>query len=123
MSRGPRFFAAVFDTIAMGAVAFFETGGRFAGTLSDYALWGAVVAAGLCALVIATRGSATLAWAAIGYVVFGGLLTGGSPHLGFVLLAVALMPLVPRPRGSLAAGLAVAAVAAFASRVLITLAP
>jgi len=36
---------------------------------------------------------------------------------------VALMPLVPRPRGSLAAGLAIAAIAAFASVVLIALAP
>ena len=118
-----RFFAAIFDTFAMAVVAYFETGGRFAANLPEYALWGAVVAAAVCALVIAINGSAALAWVAIGYVVFGGLLTRGSPHYGFLLLAVALMPLVPRPRGSLAAGLAIAAIAAFASVVLIALAP
>ena len=118
-----RFFAAIFDTFAMAAVAYFETGGRFAANLPEYALWGAVVAAAVCSLVIAINGSAALAWVAIGYVVFGGLLTRGSPHYGFLLLALALMPLVPRPRGSLAAGLAIAAIAAFASVVLIGLAP
>ncbi len=118
-----RFFAAIFDTFAMAAVAYFETGGRFAANLPEYALWGAVVAAAVCALVIAINGSAALAWVAIGYVIFGGLLTRGSPHYGFLLLALALMPLVPRPRGSLAAGLAIAAIAAFASVVLIALAP
>jgi len=123
MSKGPRLLAAGFDTIAMAAVAYLDTGGRFVGTLADYALWGAVVAAGLCAIVIATDGSAALAWVAIGYVAFGGLLTRGSPHVGFLLLALALMPLVPRPRGSLALGLAIGAASALASRALIALAP
>ena len=118
-----RFFAAIFDTFAMAAVAYFETGGRFAANLPEYALWGSVVAAAVCALIIAADGSAVLAWVAIGYVVFAGLLTRGSPHLGFLLLAVALMPLVPRPRGSLATGLAVAAAAAFVSLLLIAFAP
>jgi hypothetical protein len=118
-----RLFAAVFDAAAMAFVAYFETNGRFAATLEELVLWGAVLAAVLCAVVIATDRSPTLAWVAIGYVVFGGLLTAGSPHLGLVLLALALMPLVPRPGGSLALGLGTAAIAALSARLLIALAP
>jgi hypothetical protein len=115
-----RLFAAAFDTVAMAGVAYVETGGHFAQDLAEYVLWGSVLAAAVCAVVIATNGAA-LAWVAIGYVVFGGLLTPGSPHWGLMLLALALMPLVPRPSGSVALGLGIAAVAAFASRLIIGL--
>jgi hypothetical protein len=123
MGKTARFFAAGFDTAAMGVVAFNETGGRFAATFSEYVLWGSVLAAAICAVVIIVESLAPLAWFAIGYVLFGGLLTAGGPHFGFVLLALALAPMVPRPRGSLSLGIGIAAASAVVSRVLIAYAP
>jgi hypothetical protein len=123
MGRAARFFAAGFDTVVMGALAFNETGGRFAATFSEYVLWGSVLAAAICAIVILADGLAPLAWIGIGYILFGGLLTQGSPHIGFVLLALALAPMVPRPRASLSLGIGIAAVSAVVSRVLIAFAP
>jgi hypothetical protein len=121
--RAARFFAAAFDAAAIGVLAFSETGGRFAATFSEYVLWGSVLAAAICAIVILKERLAPLAWLGIGYILFGGLLTQGSPHFGFVLLALALAPMVPRPRGSLALGIGIAAVAALVSRVAIAFAP
>lgn len=123
MGRAARFFAAGFDTAAMGVLAASETGGRFAATFTEYVLWGSVLAAAVCAIVILADGLAPLAWIGIGYILFGGLLTQGSPHIGFVLLALALAPMVPRPRGSLSLGIGIAAVSAVVSRVLIAFAP
>ena len=123
MGKAARFFAAGVDTAVIGVLAFNETGGRFAATLSEYVLWGSVLAAALCALVILAETLAPLAWIAIGYILFGGLLTQGSPHFGFVLLALALAPMVPRPRGSLSLGIGIAAASALLSRVLIAFAP
>jgi hypothetical protein len=121
--KAARSLAAGFDTIAMGALAYNATGGRLAATATEWVLWGAVLAAAVCTLVIAFDGAAEIAWVAIGYVLFGGLLTSGSPHFGFILLALALAPMVPRPRDSLTLGLGIAAVAAVASRILFALAP
>ena len=123
MGKTARFFAAGFDTIAMGALAYDATGGGFAATATEWVLWGAVLAAAICTLVIVLDSAAALAWAAIGYVLFGGLLTRGSPHFGFILLALALAPMVPRPRDSLTLGLGIAAVAAVGSRIVFELAP
>jgi hypothetical protein len=123
MGKGARFLAAGFDTVAMGALAFNESGGRSPATLAELVLWGSVLAAAICTLVILLEKGAPLAWVAIGYTLFGGLLTQGSPHYGFVLLAIALAPMVPRPRGSLAFGIAIAAVSAIASRVAIAFVP
>lgn len=123
MGTAARFFAAGFDAAAIGVLAYNETGGRFAATFSEYVLWGAVLAAAICAVVILVETLAPLAWIGIGYILFGGLLTQGSPHYGFVLLAIALAPMVPRPRGSLGLGVAIAAVSALVSRVAIGLAP
>ena len=123
LNRLARFFCAGFDTVAMGGIARNETNGRFAQTFNEYVLWGSVLAAAICAIVVATNSLATVAWIAIGYVLFGGLLTPNSPHLGFVLLALALMPLVPRPRDSLSLGIGIAAVSAVAARVAFTFAP
>ena len=123
MGRTARFLAAGFDTAAMGVLAFNETGGRFAATFAEYVLWGSVVAAAICAIVILAEGLAPLAWIGIGYILHGGLLTQGSPHFGFVLLAIALAPMVPRPRGSLSLGIGIAAVSALVTRVAISLAP
>jgi hypothetical protein len=121
--KAARSFAAGFDTIAMGALAYNATGGQVAATATEWVLWGAVLAAAVCTLVIALDGPSEIAWVAIGYVLFGGLLTSGSPHFGFILLALALAPMVPRPRDSLTLGLGIAAVAAVASRILFALAP
>jgi hypothetical protein len=123
MGKAARFFAAGFDTAAIGVLAFNETGGRFAATFAEYVLWGSVLAAAICALVILVESLSAFAWIGIGYILFGGLLTQGSPHWGFVLLAVALAPMVPRPRGSLALGIGIATVSAVVSRVAIALAP
>jgi hypothetical protein len=123
MGKAARFFAAGFDTAAIGVLAFNETGGRFAATFAEYVLWGSVLAAAICALVILVESLSALAWIGIGYILFGGLLTQGSPHWGFVLLALALAPMVPRPRGSLALGIGIATVSAVVSRVAIALAP
>ena len=123
MGKAARFFAAGFDAIAIGVLAWSETGGRFAATFTEYVLWGSVLAAAVCALVILVEGLAPLAWVAIGYILFGGLLTPGSPHFGFVLLAIALAPMVPRPRASLSLGIGIAAVSAVVSRVAIAFAP
>ena len=123
MGKAARFFAAGFDTVAIGILAFNETGGRFAATFAEYVLWGSVLAAAICAIVILIENLAPLAWIAIGYILFGGLLTQGSPHFGFVLLALALAPMVPRPRDSLILGIGIAAVSALVSRVAIAFAP
>lgn len=122
MGKAARVFAAGFNTVAMAVLAYNQTGGRLAST-TEYALWGAVVAAAICAFVIWREEPAALAWVAIGYILFGGLLTQGSPHYGYILLALALAPMVPRPRGSLALGLGVSALAAFVSSVVIALIP
>jgi len=107
---------AGFDAIVMGYAAFIETGGRFSVAPAHLILWGSAVAAAICALVVYAGGAAIVAWLAIGYIIFGGLLTSGSPHWPLLALAVALMPLVPRPRGSVALGLGVAALTAIGVR-------
>ena len=121
MSRRAKFYVAGIDAAIMAVLAYTETGGSLGITPAHLVLWGAVVAAAICALVIAFEGSASLAWAAIGYVLFGALLTNGSPHWTLAALSVALMPLVPRPRASLAFGLAIAVVTALISRTLVGL--
>lgn len=119
MSRRARFFVAGIDAVIMGVLAFSETGGTFGISAAPMVLWGAVIAAALCALVVLVEGSAMVAWAGIGYVLFGALLTNGSPHWTLAALSVALMPLVPQPRGSLALGLLIAVVTALISRTLV----
>jgi hypothetical protein len=116
MGRVGRSIVAGFDAFVMAGVAYVETGGRVALAPAELVLWGSAVAAAICALVVYVAGSAFVAWLAIGYVLFGALLTAGSPHWPLVALAVALMPLVPRPRGSVALGLGIAAVAAIGVR-------
>jgi len=123
LGKAARFFAAGFDTVAIGVLAFNETGGHVAASFAEYVLWGSVLAAAICAIVILVESFAPLAWIAIGYVLFAGLLTQASPHFGFVLLALALAPMVPRPRDSLILGIGIAAVSALVSRVAIVFAP
>jgi hypothetical protein len=121
MSRRARAFVAGVDAFIMAGLAYSETGGTFGTSAAHLVLWGAVAAATVCALVVLVEGPATIAWLGIGYVLFGALLTDGSPHLTLAALALALMPLVPRPRGSLLLGLAIALAAAVIARTLLGL--
>ena len=121
MSRRGKFFAAAIDALIMGVLAFSETGGSFGISAAELVLWGAVVAAAVCAVVVLIDDAASMAWAGIGYVLFGALLTNGSPHWPLAALALALMPLVPRPNHSLALGLAIAVATALIARTLIGL--
>lgn len=118
MSSTMRTAIAAFDAVAMGIFAYARTGG-FGSLGIDLMLWGSAAAAAIAAFVVAMNGSAVVGWAAIGYILFAGLLLGLEPQLLLIALAVALMPVVQRPRGSLALGIAVAVVAAFAWRVAI----
>ena len=122
MGRVARTAVAAFDAVIMGVAAWVETGGRFILSPAHVILWGSAVAAAVCALVIFIDGSALLAWAAIGFILFGALLTG-TPQWPLVALAAAIMPLVPRPRGSLWTGLSVAVVVAFGARLLLEALP
>jgi hypothetical protein len=119
VGRLGRTVVAAFDGAVMAFAAYAETDGRFALIPADLVLYGSAIAAGICAVVIFISGAALLAWAAIGYVLFGALLTSGGPHWPLVALAVALMPLVPRPHGSFLIGLGVACLVAIGTRVVI----
>lgn len=105
----------------MGAFAFSETGGSFGNSAAELILWGAVVAAVVCAVVVLIDGAAVIAWGSIGYVLFGALLAGDGPNWPLAALALALMPLVPRPNRSLGLGLLIASVAALIARVVVGL--
>jgi hypothetical protein len=121
VSRRAKAFVAGIDALIMGVLAFRETGGTFAIDLTDLVLWGAVVAAAVCALVVLLAGPGAIAWASIGYVLFGALPIEGGPNWPLAALALALMPLVPRPNRSLALGLVIAVAAAVIARVLVGL--
>lgn len=121
MGRRGRSLVAAIDAVLMAGVAYAQTGVPRTLDAAVVVLWGAVLAAALCALVISSDGSSVVAWIAIGYVLFGGLLTRGAPHWLLIGLAVALVPLVPRPRGSLVVGLGMAALAAIAARYAVAL--
>jgi len=113
MGRTTRIGVATFDAAVMTFAAFEITGGRIGQPLADEVLWGSAIAASIVALVVAIGGPALVAWAAIGYVLHAALLATEQPNLVLLALAVALMPVAPRPRGSLAFGIVVATVAAF----------
>lgn len=109
-----RAVVASFDAIAMVALAFTLTGGSLADPAANVVVWGSAAAAVVAALVVLTRGPAILGWAAVGYVVFAGVLAGPRPQPLLLLLALAYMPILDRPRGSLSLGLTVAGVTAVA---------
>ena len=111
MSPTLRAGVAAFDAVAMAVYAYEVTGG-FGNIGTDLILWGSAAAAAFAAFVVSTNGPAVLGWIAIGYILCAGLLIAG-PELILVALAVALMPVVQRPRGSLAIGISVAALSAF----------
>jgi hypothetical protein len=119
VGRLGRTIVAAFDAGVMAVAAYVETGGRFAVSPAHLILWGSAAAAALCAVVVYVGGSSLVAWAAIGYILFGALLAGAT-QWPLVALAAALMPLVPRPRGSIVNGLAIAAAVALGTRLVIT---
>ena len=118
MSTNLRAGVAAFDAVAMAIYAYLQTGG-FGNPGIDLMLWGSAAAAAVAAFVVATEGAAALGWIAIGYILFAGLLLVTAPQILLVALAVALMPVVQRPRSSLAFGIVIATLSAFAWRVVI----
>jgi len=118
LSHSTRTLVAAFDAAAMAVFAYLNTGG-FGRLALDLLLWGSAAAAAIAAFIVAMNGPGTIGWIAIGYVLFAGLLVTERPELLLVALAIALMPVVQRPRGSLAIGIATAAIAAFAWRIAI----
>lgn len=100
---------AAFDAIAMIAFAYAATGGSTANAEANVVVWGSAAAAVVAALVVIGTGPAAIGWAAVGYVLFAAFLAAARPVPLLGLLALAYMPILPRPRGSLTAGLAVAA--------------
>lgn len=113
-----RAIAAAFNAIAMVALAMTLTGGTVGTPLAVLVLWGSAAAAVTAALVVLTGGPAPLGWMALGYVLAAAL-APDPPYLVLVLLAVAYMPLLDRPRGSLALGLALAVVSAVILRTVL----
>ena len=120
MSPTLRASVAAFDALAMALFAYLQTGG-FGNPGIDLMLWGSAAAAAVAAFVVATNGPGALGWIAIGYILFAGILLTDAPQLLLVALAIALMPVVQRPRNSLAIGIVVATLSAFAWRVVIEL--
>lgn len=115
-----RAFVAAVDAVIMIGIAY-EAAGLSVG--GHPILWGAALAAVVSALVVLLGGPAVLAWAALGFILFGGLFAPGAPNLLMIALALALTPLLPRPRGSVAAGVAVAAVVAVGTPLALRLLP
>ena len=114
MGHRTRTGVALFDAAVMTLAAYEISGGRFGQPTVDIVLWGSAIAASLVAVVVATGASAFIAWVAIGYVLHAALLATAEPTVVLLALAVALMPVVPRPRGSLSLGIVCATLAAFA---------
>ena len=120
MSPTLRASVAAFDAVAMAVFAYVQTGG-FGNPGIDLMLWGSAAAAAVAAFVVATNGPGVIGWIAIGYILFAGILLTDAPQLLLIALAIALMPVVQRPRNSLAIGIVVATLSAFAWRVVIEL--
>jgi hypothetical protein len=112
---------ATFDATAMAIFAFVTTGGAIGEPTTDVVLWGSAAAAGVAAMVIAIGGPPEIGWAAIGYILFASLLVLAGPQLIVLSLAIALMPVMQRPRASLGFGVGIAAVTALALRLALSL--
>ena len=120
MSPTIRAAVAAFDALAMAAYAYLRTGG-FGDPGVDLMLWGSAAAAAVAAFVVSTSGPSVLGWISIGYILFAGLLLTSAPQLLLIALAIALMPVVQRPRNSLAFGIVIATISAFGWRLAIEL--
>ncbi len=123
VSRPLRLGIGLFNTLAACALAAY--GGALPLALSRRGelafhlttAWGAALAAGVATIAIALD-LATLAWIALGYLLWVSVLAGHAFSLVFLALALSLAPVLPRPRGSLFGGLALAGVTALAISVL-----
>jgi hypothetical protein len=120
MSPTIRSAVAAFDAVAMAVFAYAQTGG-FGNPGIDIMLWGSAAAAAVAAFVVATNGPSVRGWFGVGYIRFAGLRLTDAPQVLLLALAVALMPVVQRPRNSLAFGIVVATLSAFAWRFAIEL--
>lgn len=101
----------------MVAAAYAVTGGvslRDTGLILG--LWGPAIAAIVAALVVLANGWPPIGWVAIGYIVFAANLGTEAAWLPplLLLLAIAFLPLLPRPRGSLVLGATISAISALA---------
>lgn len=107
-------FIALFNTaIAVALAAYGSTLPAHArrGDLLITVGWGAAIAAAV-ALAAVVLELPLPGWVAIGYLLWAGLLAGAALAVVFLALAVSLVPVLPRPGGSTARGLLVAAVTA-----------
>jgi hypothetical protein len=84
---------------------------------ADVHLWGSAAAAVVAALIVLTNGPAEAGWIAIGYVLFAAF-SAEPPVVLLIALAVAYMPILQRPRGSLLLGISLAAVTAVLIRLV-----
>lgn len=119
MTGSFRGVSAAFNAIVMVGAAYSLTGGSLADPGSRIVLWGSAAAAVVAALVVLTNGPAIVGWAALGYVIFAAVLATVEPVPLLLLLAVAFLPILERPRGSIAIGLGVSVATAVALRVLL----
>ncbi|MBI2773696.1 MAG: hypothetical protein HYX56_04285 [Chloroflexi bacterium] len=114
MTPSLRGIAASFDAIAMTALAVVLTEGSFSDPVANAVLWGSAAAAVVAALVVLLDGPVLLGWAAVGYIVFAGLLASDRVVPVVLLLALAYVPILERPRRSLALGVSAALLCAVA---------
>jgi hypothetical protein len=114
--RSARFFIGAFNTVAAAALAAYSSAFPFAFVRRPELAfhiatsWLAALAAFAATIAIALD-LAVVGWAAVGYLLWIALFAGHALSIVYLALAVSLAPVVPRPRKSLAEGLAIAAIA------------
>lgn len=119
MAGSFRGVAAAFNAIVMVGAAVSMAPVSFPDSRGDLVvLWGSAGAAVIAALIVLANGPSLIGWAAVGYIAAAGALTPWRTHPLPLLLALAFIPLLQRPRGSILLGLAVLVVSAVAVAVL-----
>lgn len=114
MTGSFRGVAAAFNAIATVSLAV-AAGQTIRGSTDQLVLlWIPAGAAVVGALVVLTGSGSTVGWLALGYILFAGAtgLLFRNVASVLVLLYVAFLPLMPRPRGSLVLGLSISIFAA-----------
>lgn len=117
MTGSFRGVAAAFNAIVMVSASYAVAPPFPFRAAEQYAVvWGPATAAVIAALVVLTDAAAPLGWMAIGYLVFAWSLGSPAPLIPplLLLLALAFLPLLPRPGRSLPLGLLIATVTAVA---------
>lgn len=90
---------------------------RFPGSFEDLAfMWLSAGAAVVVTLVVLGGLPAAIGWVALGYILFAAVASvrAQTPQILLILLFAAYVPMLDRPRGSLAIGLAISVVSALA---------